>query len=92
MRSDPDTDAFSQRGFRPPAPRPVPPGTGANVGQARLMMDQAGEPVGLEVWTGTSWLRLKGVTYAGSLHRPWLPCYHLATVVIDHALPAEQPR
>lgn len=76
----------------PPALLPGAPVFPPRPGQSRLIADERGSVLGLEVWTGAAWVDLLGIRWAASLHHPGTACFHLASVVVERVLPAEEPR
>ncbi len=68
------------------SPRPEPdPGT------TRQVAGRSGEPVGIEVWTGQAWLRLRDVAWVSPICLPHTPSIGAAHLTLKRVLPAALP-
>lgn len=80
-----------RRSAPPPAPPPGISPTVPDPGAPRLVAGPDGEPVGLEVWTGTDWLQVRDVTVMLSSHRAREPVWQTATAIFGRIAPAPMP-
>ena len=67
------------------APLFVPP---VDRGSARVLANPSGDPVGVEVWSGTEWVALLGVTWCATSEPPSLACFAVVSLVLNKVLPS----
>lgn len=60
-------------------------------GTTRQVAGPGGESVGIEVWTGDAWLRLRDVAWVSPIHPPRSPAIGGAHLTLKRVWPAALP-